>query len=315
LNGFTIGLTGGFLVAIFELHVFTAIKRRFSFITTLLLKTIAYLFVFVLLILLVINFNESWYYNISISENFNSQSFQYFLIQGDFKIIVLYSFLSVVTIIFTREMSRKMGQGVFLNYLTGKYQTPKEEQRIFMFLDQKSSTSHTEEMTSLGYYEFLKEFYFDITNCILSSGGQIYRYVGDQVVVSWTIKRGLRNADCIRCYFWICAEIENRKEKYLSKYGILPEFRASIHVGHVICGEVGSAKSQIVFHGEALYETALIEKECSKLEVDMLISEDLAELVALPVIYELQEVTKFQATANSAPQKLFTVREAVLDYL
>ncbi len=312
LNGFAIGLIGGILVALFELHVFTAIKRRFSFITTVMLKTITYLFIFILLIIFVINFNESWYYNLSFTENFKSPRFQYFLVQGDFKIIILYSLISVATIIFTREMSRKMGQGVFLNYLTGKYHIPKEEQRIFMFLDQKSSTSAAEEMTSRGYYEYLKEFYFDITKCILNSGGQIYRYVGDQVVISWSVKRGLRNADCIRCFFRINAEIENQQEKYLSKYGKLPEFRASIHVGDVICGEVGSAKSQIVFHGEALYETALIEKECSKLDVNILISEDLVELVSLPVIYELHEVSNIQVTTKSAPKKLFIVREAIL---
>ncbi len=312
LNGLTIGLLGGLIVAAFEIFLFTSVKRRYSFTVTVLLKTLAYTIIFILLILVVINFNESWYFNMSISENFTSKRFQYFLFEGDFKVIVAYSLFSVLTIIFTREMSRKMGQGVFLSFLFGKYHRPREEHRIFMFLDQKSSTSLAEEMTSLGYYEFLKEFYSDITKCILSSGGEIYRYVGDQVVISWSVIKGIANGNCIRCYFRIRAEIENQREKFVSKYGKLPEFRVSIHVGHVICGEVGTAKSQIVFHGEALYETDRIEKVGSRNDIDILISEDLAKLVSMPVIYELHKVARVPLTDGGIPKNLYSVREAEL---
>lgn len=312
LNGLTIGLLGGILVAAFEIFLFTSIKRRYSFTATVLLKTLAYTILFVLLIITVINVNESWYYNMSISENFSSKRFQYFLSEGDFKVIVAYSLFSVLTIIFTREMSRKMGQGVFLNFLFGKYHKPREEHRIFMFLDQKSSTSLAEEMTSLGYFEFLKEFYSDITICILSSGGEIYRYVGDQMVISWTVIKGIANANCIRCYFRIREEIENQREKFVSKYGKLPEFRVSIHVGQVICGEIGTAKSQIVFHGEALYETDRMEKEGSRNNIDILISEDLAKLVSMPVIYELYKVASVPLSDGGIPKNLFSVREVKL---
>lgn len=313
VNGISIGTLGGFLVAIFEIYAFRPKHRRYSFMTTVFIKSSLYFLLFIFLILVLMNFNESWYYNTSISKNFYSQRFQTFLFQGDFKVIVLYSLFSVVVIIFTREMSRKMGQGVFVNFLTGKYHSPREEERIFMFLDQKSSTRLAEEMTSLRYYGFLKEFYFDITKCILDSSGEIYRYVGDQVVISWTLKNGLKNANCIRCYYHIKNEIENQKEKYLAKYNNLPEFRASLHVGHVICGEVGSAKSQIVFHGEALYETAYIEKECSNQGMDILISEPLTKLISLPVIYQIKRAANIQIADDDKHINLYTVEEASLE--
>lgn len=313
INGVSIGTLGGFLVALIEIYVVGPRKRNAAFVTTVFLKSVGYLLLFILLILLLMNFNEAWYYGLGMYENFISPRFQTFLYEGDFKVIVLYGLLSVVAIIFTREMSRRMGQGVFLDFLTGKYHFPCEEERIFMFLDQKSSTRLAEEMGSLGYYTFLKEFYSDVTKCILGASGEIYRYVGDQVVISWSVKKGLKNANCIRCYFYVRNEIKNQREKYLTKYSHIPEFRAGIHLGKVIRGEVGDAKSQIVFHGETLYETALMEKECRNQGFDILISKPLLELISLPVIYQSKHIAQVPISNNEKRLSLYTVLESHLD--
>lgn len=312
IHGVSIGLIGGFLVALIEFYAFKPLNRRFSFLITVITKSTVYTLLFIFLIVLLINFNESWYYNTNMVANFYSNRFQTFLYDGDFKVIVLYSLFSVIIVIFTREMSRKMGHGVFLNFLTGKYHSPCEEERIFMFLDQKSSTPLAEKMGSLGYYKFLKEFYFDVTKCIVANYGEIYRYVGDQVVISWSVKNGLRNANCIRCYYNVKNETENQREKYLQKYRQVPKFRASIHMGKVIRGEVGIVKSQIVFHGEALYETAYIEKECQKLGLDILVSEPLMKRVSLPVIYKKKQVGGVPITGKDKRIRLFSVEETLL---
>lgn len=315
VNGVSIGLIGGFLVALIEFYAFKPKNRKFSFLITVITKSTVYTILFIFLIVLLINFNESWYYNTSMIENFYSHRFQTFLYEGDFKVIVSYSLFSVIVIIFTREMSRKMGHGVFVNFLTGKYHSPCEEERIFMFLDQKSSTTLAEKMGSLGYYKFLKEFYFDVTKCIVASYGEIYRYVGDQVVISWSVKNGVKNANCIRCYYNVKNETENQREKYLQKYHQVPKFTASIHIGKVIRGEVGNVKSQIVFHGEALYETSFIEKECKKLGLDILISEPLMKRIRLPVIYKKLPVGGIPIVGKDQRIKLFTVEEALLQPL
>ncbi len=315
LNGVSIGLIGGFLVALIENYALKPKSRKFSFLITVITKSSVYTLLFIILIVLLINFNESWYYNMSIVENFYSQRFQTFLYEGNFRVIVLYSLFSVMVIIFTREMSRKMGQGVFVNFLTGKYHSPREEERIFMFLDQKSSTLLAEKMGSLAYYKFLKEFYFDVTKCIVATYGEIYRYVGDQVVISWSIKNGLKNANCIRCFYYIKNETENQHEKYLQKYHKVPKFRASIHMGKVIQGEVGNIKSQIVFHGEALYEMPFIEKECRKLGFDILVSEPLMKRINLPVIYQKQQVGSIPIKGEDKCIELFTVKETLLQPL
>ena len=313
INGISIGVIGAFFVAIIEIYGFKPRSEKYSFLRRVITKSLVYFFLFLFLILVIMNTNESLYYHLSFLENFLSERFQNFLFKGDFKVILLYDLFFVAIIIFTRELSRKMGQGVFWNYLTGKYYYPREEERIFMYIDQKSSTAITEKMSSMEYYKLLKEFYFDITKCVLSAYGRIYRYVGDQLVVSWSVKNGLKNANCIRCYFYIRSEIENQKEKYLAKYGFVPDFRVSMHLGEVIHGEIGDVKSQIVFHGEALYETVQIENECRTQNKDFLVSESIVQRISIPVIYTINQCSSIPISKSGKLLNLYSIEEAELE--
>ena len=81
-----------------------------------------------------------------------------------------------------------------------------------------------------------------------------------QVIVTWTMADGLSNANCIIAYFHIKNRIRRLREKYLRKYGRVPRFSTSFHCGRVIVGELGDIKSQIVYQGEVLFQTAAIEK-------------------------------------------------------
>lgn len=292
LNGLFIGIIGGLSVSFIELYVFNPHKRRWNFLTIVLLKTFLYFSIFFVAIIVVIGFNESVYYGKSFWEHIHSEQFHRFLYEEDFNIILIYSLAGVATVIFTRQMSRKMGQGVLWNFITGKYHKPKEEERIFMFLDITASTSIAEKLGDIQYYNFLNDFFFDITKCIVAAHGEIYRYVGDQVVVTWDIKEGLKNANCIRTHFYIKDEIEQLKEKYLGKYGLIPRFTSSFHSGKVIRGEIGDVKSQIIFSGETLYITSLIEKNCGKLGKNILLSNDVMQRISLPVIYQMKQAGK-----------------------
>ena len=55
--------------------------------------------------------------------------------------IVLFIALIILVSLFYAEVSENIGQQVLINFLTGKYHQPIQEERIFMFLDMKSSTA------------------------------------------------------------------------------------------------------------------------------------------------------------------------------
>ncbi|MBK7871554.1 MAG: hypothetical protein IPJ74_13215 [Saprospiraceae bacterium] len=48
----------------------------------------------------------------------------------------------------------------------------------------------------------------------------------------------------------------------------MPRFSASFHSGRVITGEIGDIKSQIVYHGELLYQLSVIEKLHGKFDLE-----------------------------------------------
>ena len=64
-----------------------------------------------------------------------------------------------------------------------KHLKPKDEKRIFMFLDLKSSTTIAEEIGHRRYFEFISDFIADVTTPILNNHGEIYQYVGDEIVI------------------------------------------------------------------------------------------------------------------------------------
>jgi adenylate cyclase len=142
--------------------------------------------------------------------------------------------------------------------------------------------------------------------------GEIYRYVGDEVVVTWSMKNGLNNSNWIRTYFHIKNEIEQLKEKYLSEYNFVPEFTSSFHCGEVVLGEIGDVKSQIVFHGEPLYTTALVEKQCTSINKQVLATSILINLTSLPPIYSAKRVGRLK---KDSTLDLYTIFEIALKAL
>ena len=294
INGALIGVIGGSFVSLMELEIFDFKKRRRSFIITLMQKVTLYFLFFACIIPLIMGFTESIYYDRGYWEHITSQKFQHFLHEEDFGIILFYAFTFILIIIFTRQISRKMGQGVLVNYISGRFHQPREVERIFMFLDIRSSTTIAEKLGGIKFHRFLHDFFTDISASILASKGVIYRYVGDQVVVTWKIKAGIENANCIRTYFKIKSKMKLLHEKYYSAYGFVPRFSTSFNCGKVVVGEIGEVKSQIVYHGELLYQTAAIEKQFSKhdLKESILISENLIKLLPIPSLYKIDKVAE-----------------------
>ena len=176
------------------------------------------------------------------------------------------------------QMNDKFGHGVLWSLIRGKYHAAREEDRIFMFLDLKSSTAAAERLGNRLYHDFLRDYFSDMTNAILYNKGQIYQYVGDEVVITWRKTEGLADFHCLKCYFDIRNAIEKKRAKYEEKYGFLPEFKAGLHAGKVIAGEVGIIKRDITYSGDVLNTAARIQSKCNEFGVSVLASKTLLDL-------------------------------------
>jgi adenylate cyclase len=190
------------------------------------------------------------------------------------KAALVWSFIVAITQLLL-QVNSKFGQADFWNIIRGKYNSPTEEKRIFMFLDINSSTTIAEQLGDEAYHALLKDFFADITVPILENKGNIYQYVGDEVVVAWNYKDGKENMNCLKCFFDMKLHIQKKKEKYLQRYGLVPTFKAGIHCGRVIAGEIGIIKRDITYSGDVLNTTSRILSKCGEFNEEVIASSDL----------------------------------------
>ena len=173
----------------------------------------------------------------------------------------------------------KYGPGVFTKFLLGKYFHPSKEERIFMFLDLRSSTTIAEKLGEEQYFEFLRNVVQISTESILKNNGEIYQYVGDEIVITWPTELGIAHSNCVNCFFDVQKSLLKHRDYFENMFGIQPEFKAGLHFGQVMAGEIGVVKRDIAYSGDVLNTTARIQSKCNELGVDILLSKSLVEKI------------------------------------
>ncbi len=183
--------------------------------------------------------------------------------------------VSIMGFILLINISRLLGQKALVRLLVGLYHKPVIKKRIFMFIDITSSTSIAEEIGNIRFHSFLNDFFFDATRPIVESKGEIYKYVGDEIIVSWTMNNGIRGSNCLECFFQIEEKMGELRGGYEKKYGTSPRFSAGIHCGDVVIGEMGDYKREVAFLGDVVNTTSRIQSECKAHSRSLIISGDL----------------------------------------
>jgi len=201
----------------------------------------------------------------------------------EFRIAVVYAFVGVVFVTFMAEVSRKLGPGVLWNWLLGRYHRPREEERVFMFLDLRGSTALAERLGPLRFSEFVREFFADVSEPIEETEGEVSHYIGDEVVVTWPLHRGLEGANCVRCFLQTRERLRGLEASYRARFGEAPAVKAGLHCGIVVITDVGEIKSEIVYHGDTVNTASRIQEMCGALGRDLLVSAELGARVSPPV--------------------------------
>jgi adenylate cyclase len=190
--------------------------------------------------------------------------------------ILLYIGAVITVVLFVNEVFDYFGRRVSLAYTFGKYHTPKQESRIFMFMDLKSSTTIAEQLGHVTYFKWINQYYRDITEYILESKGDIYQYVGDEIIVTWDMDKGLENERCLECFYRIKKGMDKKAHEYIDRFGVVPQFKAGVHIGEVTTGEIGMIKKDIIYSGDVLNTTARIQASCNSYGYDLLVSDRIA---------------------------------------
>lgn len=196
-----------------------------------------------------------------------------------YPINLLTVFLVLVLMIGLSQINSLHRKGELLNFILGRYHRPQEVDRIFCFVDLKGSTARAEQLGNVKFGSFLKDFYSDITEAIRVTKAEIYQYVGDEIILTWTYDEGLKENQSIRCFFIMQQIIQELRPKYLKKYNCYPKFKAGLHAGKVLVTWVGEIKKEILYIGDVVNTTSRIQEDCNRLNKDFLISQTLLDKV------------------------------------
>jgi adenylate cyclase len=239
---------------------------------------------------------------------YRSAEYRRFVLSSRFVLALVILILVSFVINFVRQLNRMLGPGTLVNLLLGRYHQPVAEERIFMFLDLNDSTSIAAALGPMRFNDFKNDFFYDIAEPVLETRGQIYQYVGDEAVVTWTVENGLRQGNCLRCVFLVTERIHERKERYLARYGIVPAFKAGLHGGPVVTAEVGDIKRDIVHSGDTVNTAARVEAQCRPLERRVLVSLDLLSRCQVPAELEIEDMGARELRGKTEPVRLYNLR-------
>ncbi len=222
-------------------------------------------------------------------------------IDTTFRSSIVFSVIMSVVANVALEMGRLLGFGTLRNLLTGRYVQPKREERAFLLIDMKDSTGMAERLGAVRFHELLNDFFRDVADAALECDAEIHKYVGDEAILTWPSARALGDSDCLACPFVARGIMEANRQSYLSRFGAVPEFRAALHCGEIVAGEIGDVRHEIAYVGDTLNVAARLLDATKTLGHDVLISADLLERATLPSGVVAEPLPTLAVRGRAAP--------------
>lgn len=230
-----------------------------------------------------------------------------FLTQGPIWIFVIYLAIVDFGLALFGQMNLILGRGNILKIISGKFYEPKEEERIFMFLDLQSATTIAEQIGHLQFSRLIQDCFNDLA-ITENFDAQVYQYVGDEAVLTWPMN-GLKDGKCLKAYFAFHHLIESKAEYYNQQYGEVPFFKAGVHMGQVTASEVGKYKREIAYHGDTINTASRIQNLCNTLNQSLLISEELHHALEISTDFNFTSMGTHHLKGKEKVVELWSVTE------
>ena len=268
--------------------------RRLHFLTAIALKSVV-----TLLIVMAVSIFDSFLFEDTIE--------WFFVVEPEFVRIITIVFAVVILLQTSLQIVRIIGGRMLISFVLGRYLRPVRDEKIFMFLDLTDSTALAERLGDVGVQELITRFFFDIAEPIAENGGEVHRYVGDLVIVTWPLRSDEENAAAVRCCFAIEDHLRAKAGSYEAKFGVVPSFRVGLHGGPVVISQIGDQKQEISYFGDTVNTASRIERQCKALDCWLLLSGELLGRIALPETYRAQKIGSVQLRGRERQTDLFTV--------
>ena len=224
-----------------------------------------------------------------------------------FSIAATFVFVSLTSI------AQVIGPSVLGNLLTGRYYHPREEQRIVLFLDLVGSTGIAEAIGNVRFHALLSETFTRLSRVVTDFGGEVYRYVGDALIATWPLGTPRENARPIDCLFACQDALAAAGPDLERRHGHLPGFRAGLHSGSLVAGEVGGFKREIALLGDAMNTAARLEQACRTTGHALLASKPLLDCTLVPAGVVATSIGSHLLRGKSERLELFALERAPQD--
>ncbi len=179
---------------------------------------------------------------------------------GNFWFGFIYSAVLSVLMNLVFGISNLIGPRALLNFITGRYHAPVEENRFVLFVDIAGSTGLAERLGGVGIHRFLDRTFRLLTISVVDYRGEVLNYIGDEVIVTWQERAGSVDARPLRCFMAMREALLRASHQFEREFGASPRIRGSLHFGPVIVGEIGDIKRAIVFNGDVMNTGARLEE-------------------------------------------------------
>ena len=305
-NSVAVGFPLGLVFGLLEVFLFPKAEmrfRRWTFTKLLLFKTLLYTAV-IYAVTVALSFVAGMFEGRKISE------LPAYITSMNLMILVVYTLVIYSLLLFLLQVNHLLGEGILWKFILGKYHKPREEERIFMFLDMKSSTTIAEQLGHIRFYTLLNELFHEISQPVLQTKAEIYQYIGDEVVLTWEMEHGLKNSNCLKTFFLFQEGLLRNSENYLKNFGVKPEFKAGLHFGKVVSAQIGDLKREIVYNGDVLNTTSRIQNECNKYQRNCLVSGSLMNRLKQINGFQWERMDAVTLRGKETEVELFSVAKA-----
>lgn len=219
------------------------------------------------------------------------------------------TFIFVITL----QVAGLLGRRTFRNLMFGRYRNPRAERRFFLFVDVIGSTAIAERLGALQAHRFLAAVFSATAEPIAACRGEIYQYIGDEIVVTWTEAEGRgknpSEALPLRCFFLMEESLRQLRDMFRAQFAAEPGLRAALHLGEVIAGEVGEQRRAIVYHGDVMNTASRLEQATRDLGCQFIASADAVAALDSTEDIQLKDLGALNLRGRKEPIRAWAVEQ------
>jgi adenylate cyclase len=225
-------------------------------------------------------------------------------------LLIVIASLVTFLLVMLRHAALIVGERSFRDIMRGRYHRPRAEERFFLFVDVVGSTPVAERLGPLAMHRYLDRVFRIASDPVDECYGEVYQYVGDEIVVTWTVPEGRPEARPLACLFAIEAALAAAAHEFERDFGTVPKTRAALHAGEVVTGEIGGTRRSLVFHGDVMNTASRIENLTRTLGRPFLVSEDALARLDGAARYAPEDLGPQPLRGREAPIRVYAVRAA-----